>query len=99
MLKAGVPLSENQELQYNTSLIAVGVWEQVTPRFFEENILLILAANMKLLCYKNTKASINLLLQNLYKKPYILQILLNSKHCKNINLVKKLLACNLLLVK
>lgn len=90
LLQAGVPLSENQELQYNMSQIAVGIWNQPTPRFFEENILLILAANMKLLCFKNIKVSVNLLLQEMYRLPFIPQIMLNSKHSKNTKILEKL---------
>lgn len=100
LLQAGVPLSENQELQYNVSRIAVGVWNQTTPRFYEENILLMLAANMKLLCFNHTKVSINLFLQEMYKDPILPMMVLDTKHQKtNTKLMEKLAAFYLVLIK
>ena len=72
LLQAGVPLSEHQEMQYSVSQMAVGVWNQSKPRFYEENVLLMLAANMKLLCPKEVKISIGLFLEEMYKDPYML---------------------------
>jgi hypothetical protein len=92
LLLSGVPLSENQETQYNASQIAIGVWEQPKPRLYEETILLVLATNMKLLCYKKIKISISILLQKMYNKPFILFILLNMKHSKSIKNFEKLIA-------
>ena len=100
LLQAGVPLSENQEMQYNVSQMAVGVWNQTTPRFYEENILLMLAANMRLLCFKHTKISINLFLQEMYKDPLILMMVLHAKHQKkNVKTIEKLAAYYLWEVK
>ena len=47
---------------------------------------------MKLLCYKNVKISINLFLQELYKKPFILQLILMMKHCKNTKNFEKFIS-------
>jgi len=59
-----------------------------------------LAANMKLLCFKNVKVSINLFLQEMYKAPYMLQIVLNSKHMKeNTKTIEKLAALYLAEIK
>ena len=100
LLQAGVPLSENQEIQYNVSQMAVGVWNQTTPRFYEENILLMLAANMKLLCFKHPKTSINLFLQEMYKQPNMLLTILHTKHQKkNTKFIEKLASYYLLEIK
>ena len=96
LLQAGVPLSENQEIQYNKSKIAVGVWDQSKPRFYEENIILILLANMKAICFKNPKKSLNLILQKIYKvNPYLPVIILEAKHIKNSNFIQKLITAEL----
>ena len=100
LLQAGVPLSENQEMQYSVSQMAVGVWNQSKPRFYEENILLMLAANMKLLCFKEVKISINLFLQEMYKDPYMLLLVLYAKHQKHkIDNIERLAAYYLYEIK
>ena len=99
LLQAGVPLSEDQEMQFNKSKIAVGIWDQSKPRFYEENILLMLISNMKLLCFKKPKIGLNLLLQKIYKNnAYLFTLILESKHSQNTNFVQKLLVSQILYI-
>jgi F0F1-type ATP synthase alpha subunit len=94
LLSMGVSVSNEQRASYNSGLAALGVWNQTTPRFFEDNILTILASNLNLISPEHPKKSIVLLLETTYSKSsYILSGILSHKHLtsKNGNLdrVKK----------
>ena len=81
-----VSISNEQRSSYNQGLAALRVWNQTKPRFFEDNVLVILASNLKLIDPVKPKQSITLLLETTYKNsPYILSGILASKHLKNKN--------------
>ena len=92
----GVSVSNEQRASYNSGLAALRVWNQTKPRFFKDNILTILASNLKLISPEHPKKSIILLLELTYKQsPYILSGILSHKHltAKNGKLlrIKKLI--------
>jgi F0F1-type ATP synthase alpha subunit len=91
LLSMGVSISNEQRASYNAGLTALGVWNQSKPRFFEDNILCILASNLKLINPFSPKKSIVYLLEMTYKtSPFILSAILNHKHLnsKNGNLLR-----------
>jgi hypothetical protein len=81
MLSMGISVSKEQKALYNAGLAALGVWKQTKPRFFEDNVIAILASNLKLLCPQQPKKAIIMLLEVTYQKsPQILMGTLFSKH-------------------
>ena len=91
LLSMGVSISNEQRASYNSGLAALSVWNQTKPRFFKDNILTILASNLKLINPISPKKSITVLLETTYRKdPYILSGILSSKHltAKNGNLLR-----------
>ena len=94
-LRFGYTLSAYDRILFNKSICAFNLCQQREPRFFEENLLLIIAADAGLLCPKKTTVSSKNLLTIIYSPAYrwILQILLSHKYVgKNSNFsVKHLL--------
>jgi F0F1-type ATP synthase alpha subunit len=94
LLSMGVSVSNEQRSSYNAGLAALGVWNQSKPRFFEDNVLSIIASNLKLICPKNSKKAIIFLLEQTYKNSnYILSTILFHKHLNknkgNLLFIKK----------
>ena len=82
----GVSVSNEQRSAYNSGLAALRVWNQTTPRFFKDNILTIVASNLKLISPEQPKKSIILLLEKTYKNSsYILSGILSHKHLNSKN--------------
>ena len=89
---AGVPLSDFQKVQFDKSTAALAVWRQSKPRFYEDNIVLILLSNLKKLCPIYSSLDIKLKLEKMYQDfPYILLMTLYLKHSKNTKNFQKVL--------
>ena len=71
----------------------MSVQSQQRPRFFKDNVIAILASNLRLICPKFPELSVYLLLQKMYSKhPQVLSSILSHKHATNkkqIDLIKK----------
>ena len=86
LLSMRVSVSNEQRSSYNAGLAALSVWSQSKPRFFEDNVLSILASNLKILYPQHPKKAIIMLLEFTYKyKNFILLGTLSSKHLTNKN--------------
>jgi F-type H+-transporting ATPase subunit alpha len=82
LLSAGESLSTTEMYIYNKGMCLKNLFIQRRPRFFEENVILILAAHLGLLCPNKTEESCTLLLDNLYKKqPGLIAFTLTNKRC------------------
>ena len=83
-IKFGYTLSKYELREYYKAQCAYSLCQQREPRFFEENVILILAADLGLICPKHSKRDAKRLITVLYSKKnrWILQLILNAKHHK-----------------
>lgn len=70
-IRLGYKLTANESVLYQKGIAAYGICKQRTPRFFEENVLLVVAAESGLICPTAPEAYSRLLLAQLYKPRYI----------------------------
>lgn len=89
-IRFGYNLSAYDKMLYNKSLCAYSLCQQREPRFFEENVILIIAADLGILCPTKTQITIKTLLVKLYLQPnrWILQLLLTHKYFNKSNNIK-----------
>ncbi len=81
-IRFGYTLSNYDKILYNKGICAYNLVQQREPRFFEESIILIIAADSGLLCPQHTNSSIKLILAKLYTPSYrwLLQTLMLFKY-------------------
>ena len=97
---AGATIPVTSEAAYKKSVCFFNLIQQREPRFFEENLIIILAADLGILCYKTTSVSIAQLLPQLYtsKNRWLLWLLVSFKYC-NENQCNTRALINLIIAK
>ena len=70
-LRLGYKLTAKEDSLYQKGISAYGVCKQRIPRFFEENVILIIAADNGLICPTAPESYSSLLLAQLYQPKYV----------------------------